>query len=98
MFSGDSQVIATGTRPIDAYSDIRKARLSFACQNSEYVQLDLTNMEQVEGLLNTFQPTAWIHHAGYAEGYQSESYNLRRSLDLNLHVLDDLYKLFKKYW
>lgn len=91
------EVIATGTRPLEAYDGVRAERLANATQRARYAILDLRESAKVSAFLNTERPDYWIHHAGFADDYSSLNFDLRRSLDSNLYPLASLYPLFQEF-
>lgn len=85
-------VKAVTSHPVDAYDEIRAERLATLEGQVEWVQCDLTNADQVTGLVSSVRPSLWIQHAGYADNYHSRDYDLGTSLAMNVLALSPLYQ------
>lgn len=85
-------VVAVTRRVQDSYDGIRAERLVFIADGLEFAVCDLTDGDAVGRLISTHKPDVWVQHAGYADNYGSQDYDLEKSLALNVVALEPLYK------
>ncbi|PCI42170.1 MAG: hypothetical protein COB46_01270 [Rhodospirillaceae bacterium] len=85
-------VVAVTSRAQDTYDGIRAERLAFIADAVAFAVCDLTDGDAVEKLIDAHNPDVWVQHAGYADNYGSEDYDLKKSLALNVVALEPLYK------
>jgi len=86
------KVIAVTSRAQDRYEGIRKDRLSFIQGRVYFAACDLTDKEALGQLINLHKPDVWVQHAGYADNYGAQDYDLEKSLELNVVALEPLYR------
>lgn len=91
-FAADYRVVAVTSRPREAYDGVRGERLSSIDGVVEFASCDLTDAAALAALIDAHQPDVWVQHAGYADNYASQDYNLEKSLTLNVLALEPLYK------
>jgi len=85
-------VVAVTSRAQDAYDGIRAERLRFIEDAVTFAICDLTDGDAVGALIKAHAPKVWLQHAGYADNYASQDYDLEKSLALNVVALEPLYQ------
>ncbi|MBL4692940.1 MAG: NAD(P)-dependent oxidoreductase [Magnetovibrio sp.] len=85
-------VIAVTSRAQDRYEGIRKDRLAFIQNNVDFAVCDLMDKETLGRLISLHKPDVWVQHAGYADNYGAQNFDLEKSLGLNVLALEPLYR------
>lgn len=90
--SRGDKLVATISRPRDAYTGIAAERLAALEGRIELAPLDLRDDAGIAALIQKVAPSLWIHHAGFAEGYASADYDMARAEAINVAPLEALYR------
>ncbi len=86
------RVVAGRSRPLDAYEDVRRARLDALGDEVIQVELNLQDGAALSALIEGETPELVVHHAGYALDYASPDYDWRAGLAVNVDPLIPLYQ------
>ena len=88
----DYDVVAVTSRARAVYEGVRADRLDYISDHVQFAVCDLTNADALGALIGMHQPDVWVQHAGYADNYASQDYDLKKSLALNVVALEPLYQ------
>ena len=86
------RVVAVTQRSVDQYRGIRARRLEFLSEHVEFAQGDLTDPRAMTALAEKFEPSLWLHHAGFADSYASPDYDVATALNVNVVALSHVYR------
>lgn len=72
-----NKVIATCSRPRQAYTSLEAERLCFAESAGAVLEnIDITDDAATEDLIRRYKPIYWISHAGWAQDHSSSDYDI----------------------
>ena len=97
LVSLNYNVIATVSKIRCKYQGIQEQRLR-VLENAgiRLEQLDLTCVDQILKIVDSYRPQYWIQHAGWAQDYASWNFDFERAFMLNIKPLKDIYLALAK--